>query len=357
MSSLYIDRKGVELKLSGEALICYENDERIGTIPLAPVDRIYLKGDVKLQASLLAKLGEKNIGIICLSGRKNTPTLFMSQPHNDAARRLSQYELANNEHFCLAFAKKIITLKLVTQKNWLWQASNARLDKKVLLVPKAEELDTLLAKIPQQTTLASLRGIEGRAAAAYFTALSLYLPPALRFEGRNRRPPRDPFNAVLSLSYTLLHSEAVLAAYGAGLDPYIGFYHSLDYSRESLACDLIEPLRPLVDNWLIGCFRKEILREEHFSTTQEGCLLGKTGRVYFYQEYEKMILNWRKMLTENCYDLVNVLKNGNLSTSPQRRSNQVAQPYQKISERNRQGLLENYYFNQRTMLNNLEFYF
>ena len=74
MSSLYIDRKGTELRLSGETLICYENEERIGTIPLAPIERIYLKGDVKLQASLLAKLGEKNIGIICLSGRKNTPT-------------------------------------------------------------------------------------------------------------------------------------------------------------------------------------------------------------------------------------------------------------------------------------------
>lgn len=357
MSSLYIDRKGTELKLSGETLVFYENEERIGTIPLAPIDRIYLKGDVKLQASLLAKLGEKNIGIICLSGRKNIPTLFMSQPHNDAARRLAQYELSNNEHFCLAFAKKLMILKLVTQKNWLWQAANARLDKKCLLMPKAEELDGLIGKINMQTNLAALRGIEGRAALAYFTALSLYLPPALRFEGRNRRPPRDPFNAVLSLTYTLLHSEAVLAAYGTGLDPYIGFYHSLDYGRESLACDLIEPFRPLVDNWLLGCFRRNILREEHFSTTQEGCCLGKAGRIYFYQEYEKAIVNWRKMLTENCYDLVNVLTTSNLTASPQRRAAQVSVINQANCEQNWKQILENYYFNQQTMISNIEFYF
>lgn len=140
MSSLYIDRKGTEIKMSGDTLVCYENEERIGTIPLAPIERIYLKGDVKLQASLLAKLGERNIGIICLSGRKNIPTLFMSQPHNDAERRLSQYELSNNEAFCLAFAKKLITLKLVTQKNWLWQASNARLDKKNLACAKGRRV-------------------------------------------------------------------------------------------------------------------------------------------------------------------------------------------------------------------------
>lgn len=125
-------------------MVCYENNERIGTIPLAPIERIYLKGDVTLQASLLAKLGERNIGVICLSGRKNIPSLFLAQPHNDAERRLAQYGLANNEAFCLSFAKKLVTLKLLTQKNWLWQASNARMDKKVLLVPKAEELEMLI---------------------------------------------------------------------------------------------------------------------------------------------------------------------------------------------------------------------
>lgn len=353
MSSLYIDRKGTELKLSGEALVCYENNERIGTIPLAPIERIYLKGDVTLQASLLAKLGERNIGVICLSGRKNIPSLFLAQAHNDAERRLAQYGLANNEDFCLAFAKKLVMLKLLTQKNWLWQASNARMDKKILLVPKAEELEMLIRKIDEQTNLAALRGIEGRAASAYFSALSIYLPPSLKFDGRNRRPPRDPFNAVLSLTYTLLHSEAVLAAHGAGFDPFIGFYHALDYGRESLACDLIEPLRPLVDNWLLGCFRKEILRVEHFSTTQDGCFLGKAGRVHFYQEYEKQVANWRKMLSENCFDLVKVCKAYLPNNSPQRRTSN----YQTLPIPDWQQWLESYAFNQRTMISNWAFNF
>ncbi|HHW7506428.1 TPA: CRISPR-associated endonuclease Cas1 [Mannheimia haemolytica] len=357
MSSLYIDRKGTRLALSGEALVCYENEDRIGTIPLAPIDRIYLKGDVTLQASLLAKLGERNIGIICLSGRKNMPTLFMSQPYNDAQRRLAQYELATNEAFCLAFAKKLILLKLITQKNWLWQASNARLDKKAQMSAKAEELDSLIAKIETQTSLASLRGIEGRAASVYFTALSIYLPPSLKFDGRNRRPPRDPFNAILSLTYTLLHSEAILTAYGSGLDPYIGFYHSLDYGRESLACDLIEPLRPLVDNWILGCFRQEVIRPEHFSTTQEGCFLGKAGRIYFYQAYEKQVANWRKILTENCFDLVKVFKLCEAEYSPQRRSSEIS-PIKTVDyEQHWKQWLEHYYFNQRTMLADWLFHF
>ncbi|BFU59578.1 MULTISPECIES: CRISPR-associated endonuclease Cas1 [Rodentibacter] len=352
MSSLYIDRKGSTLKLNGEALVCYENDERTGTIPLAPVERIYIKGDVTLQASLLAKLGERGIGVICLSGRKNTPTLFMNQPHNDATRRVAQYQLSQDEQFCLTFAKRLILFKLVTQKNWLWQATNRRLGKKILLAPKAEEIDKLIGKIHHQTHLACLRGIEGRAASAYFTALSLYLPDSLRFQGRNRRPPKDPFNAVLSLTYTLLHSEAVLASYGAGLDPYIGFYHSLDFGRESLACDLIEPLRPLVDNWLLGCFRERILREEHFSTTNDACLLGKTGRVNFYMAYEKQVEIWRKILTQNCQDLGFILKQSAMIT-PQRRDIMT-----NIGAKNPWGTaVERYFFNLHTLFDNLEFHF
>ena len=193
MSSLYIDRKGTEIKLSGEALVCYENGERIGTIPLAPIERIYLKSDVTVQASLLAKLGEKGIGIIFLSGRKNTPTLFLAQPHNDAFRRLSQYELAKNEPFCLAFSKKLMLLKLVTQKNWLWQASNARAEKRSMLAEKATEMDSLIRKINEQTNLASLRGIEGRAASVYFTALSLLLAASFAISRTKSSPTKRSF--------------------------------------------------------------------------------------------------------------------------------------------------------------------
>ncbi|MDP8101629.1 CRISPR-associated endonuclease Cas1 [Phocoenobacter atlanticus] len=357
MSSLYIDRKGVELKLSGEVLICYENEERIGTIPLVSVDRIYLKGDVKLQASLLAKLGKRGIGIIFLSGRKNIPSLFLAQPHNDAHRRVMQYELSHNEPFCLAFSKKIIQLKLETQKNWLSQALNVREDKQSLLESKVKELNELITKINQQTNLASLRGVEGRAASVYFMALSQYLPKSLDFNGRNRRPPRDPFNAVLSLSYTLLHSEAVLASYGAGLDPYIGFYHSLDFSRESFACDLVEPIRPLVDNWLIGLFRSKELRIEYFSTTQSGCMLGKTGRINFYKAYEEQAEQWRKILTENCHDIIQVLKEVELPNLPQRKESIEPSSPQQLTELQWQELLEHYYFNQHTMMQNIEFSF
>lgn len=122
------------------------------------------------------------------------------------------------------------------------------------------------------------------------------LPESLGFTGRNRRPPRDPANAVLSLGYTLLHFEAVRACHAAGLDPMIGFFHELEFGRESLAADLIEPLRPRVDAWAWELFRHQVLRTEDFRREGDACLLGKGGRQRFYAEFESLARPLRRLL-------------------------------------------------------------
>lgn len=346
MANLYIDRKATELTLNNEVLVIYENGERIGTIPLAPITRIYVKSDVKFQASLLAKLGEKNIGVIFLLGRKNTATLFYPQPHNDAARRLSQYAVAQDESFCLDFTKIILGLKLQGKLTLINELIQNKPNKCPLSI--VNHLKFLIPKLSEKNTLAELRGIEGKAASYYFSALHHLLPSSLGFTHRVRRPPTDPFNALLSLSYTIAHSEFILALYGAGLDPYIGFFHSLDYGRESLACDLIEPLRPIIDRWVIQCFEDNKLTPEHFSQTSSGCFLGKEGRIIFYQAIENVITEWRKIMENNCYDLAKLLSSQTELTLPQRKTistdNYSAQSHSKIN-------LTSYYFNQCTLLN------
>ncbi len=138
------------------------------------------------------------------------------------------------------------------------------------------------------------------AARVYYEALTALFAPALGFTGRNRRPPRDPVNACLSLVYTLLHFEAVRAAHMAGLDPLLGFYHRPAFGRESLASDLIEPLRPHADAWVWHLFRKNILRSDHFGRDGEACLLGKAGREAFYQHYEGFAGPPRRYLRRQC---------------------------------------------------------
>ncbi len=308
MSSLYIDRRGVELEADGEALVFRENGERIGTVPLAPISRVFLRGDVRLQSSLLGKLGERGIGVIILSGRKSEPTLLMARPHNDAAKRVAQYRLSLDAVFCTAFAHGIVKRKLQVQRDFLATRRDHDLEHRYQLTLVLRKLDNIAAQSHEKDNIPALRGVEGAGAAAYFEGLAAIAPPRLHFQQRNRRPPRDPLNALLSLGYTMLHCEAVLALYGAGLDPFIGFYHQLDFGRESLACDVVEPLRCEVDQFALELFRTEALRPEDFSTTESGCMLGKNGRTKFYGGWEALAEKLRKLLNEQVDELAAQMK-------------------------------------------------
>ncbi len=303
MTSLYVDRRGVTLKADGEALVFYENGERIGTVPLGPLSRVFLRGDVTLSSSLLGKLGGRGIGVVVLSGRKAEPMMLLGQPHNDAARRVAQYRLSQDAGFCLRFARAIVDAKLRSQAEFLAERRDVDLRSRYLLTLSLRRLDNAIAAVDQQVSVASLRGLEGTGAAAYFDGYGDLLPERLKFQRRNRRPPKDPANAALSLGYTLLHAEAVLALYGAGFDPFIGFYHALDFGRESLACDMVEPLRAEVDRHVLKLFRGEKLRPEDFSSMDGGCLLGKAGRTRFYGEWEPLAERLRKRLEEAISDM------------------------------------------------------
>lgn len=308
MGTLYIDRKHVRLELDGDALVFHENGERIGTVPLGPLERIIVNGNVDVDTSLLSRLGAHGIGVIILSGRKHEPSLFLPRPHKDAARRLAQYQAALDPAVCLSIARDIVRQKLAAQCDLLNRKLQTRLDARYELNRAISGILSMLKRLDEQPDLAAVRGTEGAAANLYFSAFAAIVAPGLGFNGRNRRPPRDPVNAVLSLAYTLLHAEAVLAAHAAGLDPAIGFYHQPSYGRESLASDLIESLRPDVDRWVLRLFNRQTLRADDFSTSaQTGCMLGKAGRTRFYQEWEVEAESLRRALQEQCRAILRVI--------------------------------------------------
>jgi CRISPR-associated protein Cas1 len=309
MTSLYVDRRGVELRLDGGAIVFYENAQRIGTVPIAPLERIFLRGNVLVHSNLLGCLGEHGVGLIVLSGRRGDPSLMLARPHNDAARRVAQYRLSQEPDFCLQVARRLVTAKLAEAGKLLEELQETSRSAYHALGKAQQQLAVLARQAAGETSLPALRGLEGRAAACYFAGLAAHLPASLGFIGRNRRPPRDPVNALLSLGYTILHAEMTVALYGAGLDPYIGFYHGLNFGRESLASDMIEPLRPLIDRFSIGLFSEGHLRKENFSISEQGCLLGKAGRVRFYPFYEEAAEDFRKRITQNISDMVAHIKN------------------------------------------------
>ncbi len=310
MSTLYIDRKNVRLDYDAEALVFYENGERVGTVPLAPLQRVIIRGNVTVDTTLLGKLGSHGIGVIILSGKKAEPSLFLPRAHNDATRRIAQYRAATDPQRCLALARHIVRAKLTSQLAFLKGKLESRPEARYELSRALRGLGGMLEQVAQKTATAELRGLEGASANLYFSALGALAPESLRFHGRNRRPPLDPLNAVLSLGYTLLHAEAILAAHAVGLDPYIGFYHVPAFGRESLASDLVESLRAEVDAWGLALFNSQTLRAEDFSTTQEGCFLGKAGRERFYRAWEPLAENLRKMMDAQARTLIAMIGAG-----------------------------------------------
>lgn len=307
MSTLYIDRKNVRLDSDGEALVFFENGERIGTVPLGPLQRVFIRGSVALDTTLLGKLGSHGVGVIILSGRKAEPSLFLPRPHNDAARRLAQFRAAIDDERCLSLSRRIVHGKLAAQLAFLKSRLETRLDARYEISRALRGLGGMLEQLPAVASVVTLRGLEGASANLYFSALAALAPPSLKFRGRNRRPPRDPLNAVLSLAYTLLHAEAILAAHGAGLDPWVGFYHAPAFGRESLASDLVEAERPRVDGWALSLFNRQELRVENFSTTADGCFLGKAGRARFYTAWEALAEHLRKALEAQVRELIEAL--------------------------------------------------
>lgn len=299
MSTLYLDRRDLALKLEGRTLATFAEGQRQGTVPLNLVERVVMRSSVKIESSLLARLADAGITVIAFGGRNGGKLAVVhGTSHNDGARRVGQYRRYQDTGWRQAWSRRLVLGKLRGQARLLRRALGERPDLRRSLTGGIVQLEKAVRSLgkAEDLEIARVRGIEGAAAAAYFKAYKELFADSLGFSGRNRRPPRDPVNAALSLGYTLLHIEAVRACYVAGLDPIIGYFHDLDFGRESLACDLVEPLRPRIDAWTYEQFRCRNLRNDHFSQDDHGCLLGKTGRGHFFRAFEPLAGPLRKTL-------------------------------------------------------------
>lgn len=313
MGTLYIDRKEIEVRADGKTLAFYAHGEREGMVPLGPLQRVVIVGDVALRASALHRLAEEGVSVVFLSGKRQAfRARLHGRLHRNALLRVRQYELSRTL-FAQQIAAELLERKLRGQRDFLAEAAEERPGERTALLQGAKTIEGILARIEQERpSLGTLRGLEGGAAAAYFGALPALFPDSLGFTGRNRRPPEDPVNALLSLTYTLIHFEAVREIEVIGLDPCVGFLHEFAYGRESLACDLVEPRRSPADRWVWELFRTRQFLDRDFSTDDErpGCYLKKGARARFYPLYEEWACAWRPALAQEVEALARRIMNG-----------------------------------------------
>jgi CRISPR-associated protein Cas1 len=273
MPTLYITRENGTLGRKGEALAWRPQDgETAHTIPLGQVEDVVVLGQGNVTTQALHSLMDADIPVHYVdAGGRYKGSLTSGRGRGYAIRRL-QYEAAESPGMCLALGRNFIAGKLLGQRRTLLYYFYR------LKLPELQEscvdLLHLVKAVPNQKDIDSLRGIEGRGSAGYFPALSRVLRSPWFLKERNRRPPRDPVNALLSFSYTLLLGSVTTAVILEGLDPCVGFIHPEYRGRPSLALDMMEEFRsPLVDRMVVSACHQGFFRPEDFERAENGGIL------------------------------------------------------------------------------------
>lgn len=313
MGTLYIDRRDLHIRLDGNALAFYANGDREGMVPINPVKRVVVVGNVSIETPVLHRFADEDVSVVFLSGKRlRFCGILHGRLHYNGILRLRQYEKALSG-FSGEVGRDLMMRKLQKQRTFLEEVRQSRPDLGLRLASAAETLRSVIETVKTaMPDMDRLRGLEGGAAASYFAAYVTMFAPSLEFEKRTRRPPEDPVNAMLSLCYTMLHYEMVREIEIIGLDPTIGFYHQFDYGRESLACDLVEPYRPDVDRFVYEIFRTRQFTARDFAEDDKrpGCYLKKGSRKRFYPAYEEWAKAMRPLWTEEVRTLARRILDG-----------------------------------------------
>ena len=302
-------------------------DDMESSIPLEQLNGLVLFGNAHVSTGTFAKLLTMGIPTTLLSNTGQFFGRLESTRHTNIMRQRQQFRLGENNGFCISLAKSILSGKIHNQIVILRRYNRYRNIIGVQMI--IERLQALKLGIDRAQSLSNILGYEGNAAKLYFNGLSKLVDDDFKFLGRNRMPPRDPFNSMLSLGYTLLMYELYSAVVNKGLNPYAGFIHKDKHGHPSLASDLMEEWRTvIVDSLVMYLVEKNILFHTDFYTDNQsgGVFLTKKALKIFVKEFEKKIrteadylikassrMSFRRAIVHQIADLCSAIESGDAS--------------------------------------------
>jgi len=293
--TIYVDRKFIKLTCEKKQLIFHTEEGQKNSLPFRLIDRLIIQGHCLIDTYLLGKLSENNITTVLFSNlRASQMAVIDSQQHNNANIHIKQYHYYQHPALTLQAAKRLIKAKIIRQYRLIKKLQKTQPQHRKICFDVTQRLLSQVNHIDNAQNDAQLLGMEGYAAQQYFSAFTCLFAKKLNFTHRQKRPPGDPVNAMLSLTYTIFSTRCTQALSMVGLDPYIGFYHKISYSRQSLSMDMIEPWRPLIDQFIYHLFKDKIITVDMFDHKGAACLLNKKGRSLFYPAFEHEMKHWQK---------------------------------------------------------------
>lgn len=275
LNTLYVTTQGAYLGKEGETAVVRVEGETKLRVPVLNLGGIVCFGNVSLSPYLLGLCGESGVTVSYLSRNGRFLARMVGPTSGNVLLRREQYRRADDLSAAAEIARSILLAKLLNSRNVLQRSLRDR--QEVTGDPRPEAVHTLAAlakEVGRAGELDALRGVEGTAARAYFEAFDALITrddEAFSFTGRNRRPPTDPMNALLSFLYTLVRHDVTGALEGVGLDPQVGFLHRDRPGRPGLALDLMEELRaPVADRLALTLVNRRQVKPEGFKTGESG---------------------------------------------------------------------------------------
>lgn len=286
MSYLYVSEQGASISISENRFQVKYKDGWLRTLPAEPMEVISVFGSVQITTQCIEECLRRGINILFYSTKGAYYGRLISTSHVNVQRQRKQSEIGKNEKFKLAFSKKIIDAKIRNQIVILRRYARGR---NIEIERSIIEMQNMQKKLLFAERVEQIMGYEGTAAKIYFQVLGNLIDSEFKFSGRSRRPPRDPFNSLISLGYSIMMNEIYGKLEGKGLNPYFGLMHKDREKHPTLASDLIEEWRAvLIDSTALSMLNgHELLKEDFYSNSEEpGVFLVKQGFSKYIKKLE-----------------------------------------------------------------------
>ena len=294
LNTLFVTSEDVYLSLDGENAVANRNGEAVARYPLHTLQSIVSFSYSGASPALMGACAKREIGVAFCTPRGRFLARVSGQMQGNVLLRRAQYRVADDPSESCRVARMMILGKVYNAR---WSVERTRRDHAMRIDSErfaavSQQLQGLLPQITAETSLDSLRGLEGAGATAYFSVLDdmiLQGKDTFFFRERSRRPPLDAINAMLSFAYSLLAHDCASALESVGLDSYVGFLHRDRPGRESLALDLMEELRPcFADRFVLTMVNNRIIKPEDFDFREsEAVFSTDTGRKSFLQKWQE----------------------------------------------------------------------
>lgn len=299
LKPLYLNTQGLSVGKKSEMLEVKENGKVIQQIRMRDLNQVSVFGNIQISTQAMQALLEQDIPLVMHSQNGFFYGMLQGTGLKNILLRRQQFRLADQADWCLRFAKQLVIGKIRNQRTLLMR-NHVRPPESAVT-----ELKILMKRVEGAERADELLGIEGAAARVYFQNFAGMIKPgdepvdplsavgesphySFDFRKRNRRPPRDPVNALLSLAYSMLAKDLTIVAAAVGFDPYLGFYHLPRPGRPALALDLMEPFRPLIaESAVLSAINNRMVYPEHFFPAGKGVTLTDSGRKAFFRAYEQ----------------------------------------------------------------------